>query len=201
LRPKNLISGDLVDLGPCRLIEDPEQAAGGLAGLEGRPSQGRHAGDGLGPRHDPQESPGHTEADALGLGDDGELGLLLRRDLGGDLEPLLEGPDLGMPLGEFSSKPVDPGLGRDAIDGLDDLLSLAIERLTRLVAVLGQHGDLTVSSAEDREGAGDPLWDRGHRAHSVEAVRGITPTIAHVPTGIVHERHPLEQRFEKVPKS
>jgi hypothetical protein len=33
----------------------------------------------------------------------------------------------------------------------------------------------------------------------VEADPGITPTIAHVPTGIVHGRHPSNAGFEKVP--
>lgn len=129
MRPKNLISGDLVDLGPCRLIEDLEQAAGVLAGLEGRPSQGRHARGGSRPRHDLQESPGDAEADPLGLGDDGELGLLLGGDPEGEFQLILEGLDFSLPLGEFPVKPVDPGLDPNAIDGLDDLHGLAIERL------------------------------------------------------------------------
>jgi hypothetical protein len=134
LRPKNLIGGDLVDLGPRRLIEDLEQAAGGLARLEGRPPQGCHARGGPGPRHDLQESPGHAQADSLGLGDDGELGLLLGGDLGGEFQLLLEGLNFGVPLGEFSVKTVDPGLDPNAIDCLNDLLGLAIERLPRLIA-------------------------------------------------------------------
>jgi hypothetical protein len=199
LCPKNLIGGDLADLEPCHLIEDLEQAAGVLAGLEGGTPEGRHAGDGLGPGHDPQESPGHAQANPLGLGDDGELGLLLGGDLEGELQPLLEGLDFGTSLGEFSTKAVDPGLDRDAIDSLDDLLGLAIERLPRLIAVLGHPGEVTVSTTEDGEGTGDPLRDGGHGAHSVEADRGITPTIAHVPTGIVHELHSIKEGFEKVP--
>jgi hypothetical protein len=35
--------------------------------------------------------------------------------------------------------------------------------------------------------------------HSVEANQGITPTIAHVPTGIVHGLPPAELVIEKVP--
>jgi hypothetical protein len=34
---------------------------------------------------------------------------------------------------------------------------------------------------------------------SVEADRGITPTIAHAPTGIVHGQPSAEADFEKVP--
>ncbi len=188
-----------MDPGPGRLIEDLEQAAGVLAGPEGRPSQGRHTRGGSHPRHDLQESPGHAEADPLGLGDDGELGLLLGGDLQGELQPLLEGLNLGVPLGELPVKPVDPGLDRNAIDGLDDLVGLAIERLPRLIALLGHRGDVAVSAAEDGEGAGDTLRDRGHGARSVEAGRGITATIAHAPTGIVHDLQSVEEGFEIVP--
>jgi hypothetical protein len=39
------------------------------------------------------------------------------------------------------------------------------------------------------------------RTHSVEADQGITPTIAHVSTGIVQEIHPANDRFEKKPRS
>jgi hypothetical protein len=35
LGPKNLIGGGLLDLGPGRLVEDLQQAAGVLSGLEG----------------------------------------------------------------------------------------------------------------------------------------------------------------------
>ena len=45
------------------------------------------------------------------------------------LSLVLEGVDLGLPLGELSLKFVDPGLGRGAVDGLGDLLGLAVERL------------------------------------------------------------------------
>jgi hypothetical protein len=37
------------------------------------------------------------------------------------------------------------------------------------------------------------------RTHSVEANRGIKPTIAHAPTGIVHGIDPPNDGFEKVP--
>src|SRR3954454_19097870 len=39
----------------------------------------------------------------------------------------------------------------------------------------------------------------GMKARSVEADLGITPTIAHVPTGIVHPLPSAEDGFEKVP--
>jgi hypothetical protein len=119
----------LLDLGPGRLVEHPEQAAGALAGLEGRPPQGRHAGDRLRPGHDPQEPAGHAQADPLGLGDDGELVLLLGGDLDGEFQPLLEGLDLGLPPGELLLEIVDAGLGRGAIHGEGDTLGLAVERL------------------------------------------------------------------------
>jgi hypothetical protein len=161
-RPKNLIGGGLPDLGPGGLIEHPEQAPGVRAGLEGRPPQGRHARDRLRPGHDSQESPGHAQADALGLGDGGELILLIGGDLDGVLESLLKGLDLGLAAVELLLEFVDAGLGVGAVDGGGDLLGLAVERLSRLITVTGHLGDIAVSSAEDREGAGDTLRDRGH---------------------------------------
>jgi len=129
LRPKNLIGGDLLDPGPGRLVEHAEQEAGPLAGLGGGTSQGRHAQDRGRPRHEPQEPPGHAQADPLGLGDGGELVLLLGGDLDGVLEPLLERLDLGLALGQLPLKLVDSAPGRGAIDGLGDLLGLAVARL------------------------------------------------------------------------
>jgi hypothetical protein len=109
-----------------------------------------------------QEPAGDAQADALGLGDDGELVLLLGGDLDGAPQPLAEGLDLGLLLGEVALKLVDPGSGRGAVHGVGDLLGLAVERLPRLIALVGQPGDVAVSSAEDREGTGDSLRDRGH---------------------------------------
>jgi hypothetical protein len=129
LRPKNLIGGGLFDLRPGRLVEDLQQAAGVLSGLEGDASQGRHAGDGLRRRHDLQEPTSDAQADPLGLGDGGELAMRLGGDLDGVVEALPEGLDLGPVLGELELKPVDPGFGRGAVDGLDDLAGLAVERL------------------------------------------------------------------------
>ena len=53
-------------------------------------------------------------------------------------------------------------LDRDAVDGVDDLLGLAIQRLPRLLSLACHLGDVTVSAAQDGEGASDALWDRGH---------------------------------------
>jgi len=102
LRPKNLVGGTLFDQGPGRLIEHLEQAAGVLAGLQSRPPQGRDARSGLRPLHDLQQPPGHAQADPLGLGDGRELVLLVRGDLDGSFEPLLEGLDLGPLFGKLS---------------------------------------------------------------------------------------------------
>ena len=93
-----------------------------------RPSVGT-LGSGSRPRHDPQQPPGHAQADPLGLGDGGELVLLVGGDLDGVFQPLLEGLDLGLLLGELLLKVVDPGLGRGAVHGVGDLFGLAVERL------------------------------------------------------------------------
>jgi hypothetical protein len=109
-----------------------------------------------------QEPAGDAEADPLGLGDRGELLLLVAGDLHRLLQPLAEGPILGLLVGESSPEVVDPCFGRLAFDGLDDLLGLTVERLAGLVAIVGHRGDLAVSTAEDGEGAGDTLGDGGH---------------------------------------
>jgi hypothetical protein len=77
-------------------------------------------------------------------------------------ESLPEGLDLGETAVELPLEFVDAGLGHGAIDGLGDLLGLAVERLSRSLPVLGHRGDIAVSTAEDGEGAGDALGDGGH---------------------------------------
>jgi hypothetical protein len=129
LGPKNLIGGDLLDLGPGRLVEHPEQVASVLAGLERGSSPCGHARDGNRPRHDVQEPACDAEADPLGLGNDGELALLLGGDLDGVTEPFLEDADLGSVVGELVLEFVDAGLGRGTVHGVGDLLGLAVERL------------------------------------------------------------------------
>ena len=160
---KNLIGGGLLDPGPGRLVEDLEQRPGVLAGLEGRPPQRRRARDGLRPCHDAQESAGDAEADPLGLGDGGELLLRVAGDLDGSLQASAEGPILGLPVGELSPEVLDPSVGCRALDGHDDLLGLAVERLAGSLTILGHRGDVAVSAAEDGEGTGDALGDRGHQ--------------------------------------
>jgi hypothetical protein len=120
----------LLDPGPGRLVEHAEQEAGPLASLAGGASQGRHTRDGGRRRHDVHESPGHAQADPLGLGDGGELLLLLGSDLDDVFEPLPEFLDLGLPLGQLLLKLVDSAPGRGAVDGIGDLPGLAVERLS-----------------------------------------------------------------------
>jgi hypothetical protein len=160
--PKNLIDGGLFDPRPGRLVEDLEQGPGMPAGLEGGPPQRRHARDRDRSGHDAQEPAGDGKANPLGLGDTGELVLLVAADLRCVLQPLAEGPILGVAVGEPSSEFVDPSLGRSAVDGVDDLLRLTVERLAGLVASFGHLGDVAVSAAQDGEGAGDTPGDRGH---------------------------------------
>ena len=65
-------------------------------------------------------------------------------------QPLLEGLDLGLPLGELSLQFVDAGLRRGAVHGLGDLFGLAVERLPRLLTVLGHLGDIAVLDRRGR---------------------------------------------------
>jgi len=148
--------------GPGRLVEDREEGPGLLAGLERGAAQCRPAQGRLGSGYDEQEPAGDGEADPLGLGDGGELILHVSGDLDGSLQAAAKGPILGLAVGELLSEVFDPSFGRRAIDGLDDLLGLAIERLAGLVTVPCHGGHVAVLAAEDGEGAGDPLGDRGH---------------------------------------
>jgi hypothetical protein len=152
----------LFDPGPGRLVEDRQEGPGLLASLEGGASQRRHAGDRLGSGHHVEESAGDGEADPLGLGDGGELLLLVTCDLHGPLQAAAKGLILDLAVGELSPEVVDPSLGGRAVDGLDDLLGLAIERLAGLLTVLGHRGHVAVLAAEDGESAGDALGDGGH---------------------------------------
>ena len=162
MRPKNLIGGGLLDPGPGRLVDHLEQGPGLLAGLVGRPPQRCHAGDGRRSDDDVQEAAGDGEADPLGLGDGSELVLHVAGDLHGPPQASAKGLILGVPVGELSPEVVDRGFGRGAFDGLHDLLGLAVERLTRLVTIPGHPGDVPIVAAEDGEGTGDALGDRGH---------------------------------------
>ena len=181
----------MLDPGPGRLVEDLEQGPGVLAGLQGRPPQRRHARDGLRSGHDVQESAGDAEADPLGLGDGGELLLLVAGDLHGSLQAPAEGPILGLPVGELSPEVVDPSFGRCALDRIDDLLGLTVERLSGLPTILGHPGEVAVLAAEDGEGAGDALRDRGHMGtRSVAADRGSRPRL-HTPRRELSTNYPI----------
>jgi hypothetical protein len=149
--------------GPGRLVEDRQQGPGPPAGLEGGASRGRHARDRSRSGHDEQEPSGDAEADPLGLGDGGELILHVSGDLDGSLQAVAKGPILGLAVGELSPEVVDPSFGRRAIDGLDDLLGLAIERLAGLLPVPCHRGHVAILATEDGRGAGDSLGDRGPR--------------------------------------
>jgi hypothetical protein len=130
LRPKNLSGGDLFDLGPGHLVEHLEQATGPLAGPEGGPPQRRDAGGRSRSLNDPQEPPGHAQADPLGLGDGSKLVPLVGGHLDGVFQPLLEGLDLGLPVGELLLEFVDAGPVGGAVHGVSDLPGLTVERLT-----------------------------------------------------------------------
>lgn len=152
----------MFDAGPRHLVEDFQQGPGVLAGLECGASQCGDAGGGVGSLDDLEEASGDAEADALGLSDGGEVVVELRGEEDGVLEAVMEGLDLGVLAVELLLKWCDASLGGLAIDGLDDVVGLAIECLARPLAVVGHRGDIAVPAAQDSEGAGDSLRDRGH---------------------------------------
>src|SRR5262245_51220338 len=159
-------------------------------GLEGRPPQCRRARHRLRTGHDLQEPAGDAEADPLGLGDRGELVLRVAGDLHGPLPSGAQGPILGLLVGQASPQLLDPGLGRGAIDGLDNLLGLTVERLAGLVAIFGHPGDVTVTTAKDGEGAGDTPGDRGHRGLAPSRHIGGSGPRLHTPRRELSTDHP-----------
>jgi hypothetical protein len=159
---KNLISGGVFDLGPRPLVEHLEQGAGPHTGLQGGASQGGHTRGGSRPRYDPQQPSGDAQADPLGLGDGGELVLFFGGDLHSVLQPLVKGLILRLLLGQLPLKFVDAGLGGGPVQGINDVIGLTVERLPRLLTLLSHLGDIAVSTAEDGEGTGNALRDRGH---------------------------------------
>jgi hypothetical protein len=137
-----------------------------------------------------QEAAGDAEADPLSLGEGGEFLLLVAGDLHGVLESPLKGLDLGLAAGELLLEFVDASPGGGAVDGLDDLLGLAVERLAGLVAFVGHLGDVAVSTAEDGEGAGNTLGDRRHRGLAPSRpVEGSRPRL-HTPRRELSTDHP-----------
>jgi len=71
---EDLVGQRLADTGPAELVEDGQQRGGACGGVLGQAAESGHAG-GLLTEQDGQEASGDGEADALGLGGSGELGL------------------------------------------------------------------------------------------------------------------------------
>ena len=170
-----------------------------LSRLDGGASQGGDAGGGLRSADDLEQPPGDAEADALGLSDGGEVVVDFRREDDSVLEPVVEGLDLSVLPVELLLEPVDPSYGGVAVDGLDDVVSFAVEGLSRLVAVFGHRGDVAIAAAKDGKGTGDPLGDGGHGKSIRRGQREVTPTIAHAPRGIVQKNPTETDGFEIVP--
>src|SRR5262249_43395868 len=94
---------------------------------------------------------------------------------------------------------IDAGLGGGAVQGVHDLIGLAVEGLPRLLTILSHPGNLAVLSEENGEGTGDALRDRGHGNALRQGQSREDPTIAHVPMEIVHRVPPAKGDSEKVP--
>ena len=116
------------DARTSRLVEDFQQPAGVPPCRGAGAPQRRHASR---PRRQEglEEAAGDREADPLGLGHAGHFGLLLRGDLDGTPQALLKLVHLASELSDLLLQFGDPGLGRGAVDRVDDLRGLAIERL------------------------------------------------------------------------
>jgi hypothetical protein len=151
---EQLIDGGVADPRAAVGVEN-RQGGGGAAGRRlGPPSQPGDAG-GAGPQQDDQQAPDLGQADALGLGDAGELGLPVgvEDDGLGELPPEGVGlvPQLLHLLLEFTLA----ALLVVPFGGAGDLVGFAVKGLAADGTLAGEASDIAVATGEDGAGTGE----------------------------------------------
>jgi len=108
-----------------------------------------------------------VEAQSHGRGGDGELALLLRGEVDGQVEPV---PELGILATEVLIPLDQLGARRSAVmsvlDGGLDLPGMIVDGLPATVGAFGLAGDLAIAAGQSRGGVGDP-GDEGYVEHGV----------------------------------
>ena len=181
-------------------VEDGQQRAGLLSGRLGPAAEGRHRGGAAGPQH-LQEGVQGGQADAAGLADGGELGLLVRVEDDGLGQLPLQLGQAFLQVADALAQVVallPEGL---ALQAVDHPVGLAVDPLAGHAPLPGVAGDVAVAAAEDDGGTGNPRggsydaqgvnscgrgWEHTHRV--IAAVHPLT----------VHPHLPFRARFEKV---
>ena len=153
---EDLVGHGLAHARPGKLVEGRQQGPGALSsGLAPAAALG-HAGRVLAEADD-QEAAGEGEADALGLGRGGELGLLVLIDNDGLLQAALQVVTAGLELVELLSEVTDVRAVAVAVEVAQDGAGLAVDGLSAQAVALGESCDVAVASEEDGGGAGEAV--------------------------------------------
>jgi hypothetical protein len=139
----------LTDARPGTLVEDLQQRPRPLAGGLRPAAQLGHAGGPCAQR-DLQEAAGDGEADALGLGHGGELGLAVVVEEDRAVEAPPQVVAVGLALVELLSQAEDLLAVPIAVELIEDGGVVAVDGLSAEAVLLGESGDVAVAAAEGR---------------------------------------------------
>ena len=163
LSKEDLIAGALLDPLAAELVEHFQQRGrapgGGVRQAAESSDTGQtepvgFIGERLGHERS-EKAAGDGQADALGLGDTGELGQGVGINEHGLLELAAERHAFGVEAVDLVLEMLEAPLGVGAIDGLEDFGGVAVECLAGDARAFGVLGDGTVGSIEDSSGVGD----------------------------------------------
>jgi len=147
---EEFVDHSLLDERPGEVIEDLQQRPRLLAsGL--RPATQLGYAGGPCTQRNLQEAAGDGEADALGLGHGGELGLAVVVEKDRVSEASLQGVATGLALVELLSEAED--FLALAVQVLQDGVAVAVDGLSAEVMQLGEACDIAVATEEDGGGA------------------------------------------------
>jgi hypothetical protein len=145
---EDLVGGSLADSGTCLLVEDLEQGRGTQGGRATVPPQLGDAGGGI-TQEDGQEPAGDGQADALGLGAGGEVGLRVGGDFDTAASGVLQRPKALQQLGDLVAEQGELSLLWCGVEVAQGTASLAVQALAREAALLGIPGDIAAPPEED----------------------------------------------------
>jgi hypothetical protein len=163
LSKEDLIAGALLDALPAELVEHFQQRGrapgGGVRQAAESSDTGQtepvgFIGERLGHERR-EEAAGDGQADALRLGDAGELGQGVSIDEHSLLELAAERLTFGAEAVDLVLEILETPIGVGAIDGLENFGGVAVECLAGDARAFGVLGDGAVGSIEDSGGIGD----------------------------------------------
>jgi hypothetical protein len=146
------------------LIEDLEQGRGAQGGTAREAPKLGDAGGVVVTQEDGEEPACDGEADALGLGGGGELGLQVGGEADAKTLGVLEGSQAKLQLGKLMVEVGELLLVRGGVEVAQDGVGLTVEGLAAEAALLGMLGYVAVLSQEDGAGTGEP-FERRYDTH------------------------------------